>query len=416
MRITRKLSNRLLLAVLLGMTIPNIFVLWNSRGGLALGYGDFTSFYTAGTLLRRGLGAQLYDRDAQWNVQQEFASEVKVRRGPLRYIRLPYEAALFAFFAIWSYPTALVLWTIFKLVLLLAIPFFCMRRQSWGEGFPPWIAGLLSLGTFPVFFDFLQGQDAVLITFIFAIAFWLLAREMDGWAGFVLGLALFKFLLVLPFVVILWVAGKGRTAFGFVVAAVGAFAVSVAIVGWTALRQYPAYLLNLNRTPGVGVITAEYQVNFRGLLTLLVGRSTYPGSIHWILLPIALAAIVYAGRAWRRAAEGMLAEGFALALLTSILTSYYSHVYDLTLLAVPFFALRGGYGRRSRDDLLTRVCEITGTLLLLLTPLYWFLVLHTGAVFFMAIPLIAVSVALLRRLNFAAADPARAPSFEGLQK
>ena len=58
------------------------------------------------------------------------------------------------------------------------------------------------------------------------------------------------------------------------------------MVGWKSFLQYPAYLLALNRGKGAGMIWAEQQINLRGLLTLFVGRSPYPGHIHWLLAPV----------------------------------------------------------------------------------------------------------------------------------
>jgi len=399
MQISKERVNRVLAVFLISMTITSVYVLWRSRSGAALGYGDYASFYTAGTLVRRGEETQLYDRDAQWRVQQEFASEVKIRRGPLRYIRPAYEAALFWCFAAWPYPTSLLLWTAFKFLLLIAIPFICVVDVSGENRIPPWAAGILSLGTFPVFLDFFQGQDTVLLTFLFAIAYRLLTKEMDGWAGLAFGLGLFKFHIVVPLVLMLWIAGRRRIAFGFAPTAVAVVAMSAVIVGWRGFLQYPEYLLRLNQTQGVGVVVPEVQVNLRGLLTLFVGRSPYPGRIHWILLPIALAAIICAGRAWRRAGKARLAEGFGLALTCTILTTYYAYAYDLSLLSVPLLAMWSRRAERPLGDPWARTSEVVGTALLLCTPLHWFVFMRLHEECLMAIPLLVVGIGLALRLR-----------------
>ena len=403
----RRKVNRVLVVFLIGMTITSIYVLWKSRAAAALGQGDYSAFYTAGVLFRRGQAAELYDQEAQWKLQQEFASGMKLRHGPLRYIRPAYEAALFACFAGWPYPTSLLLWTAFKFLLLIVIPPICVAGVTGENRIPPWAAGILCLGTFPVFLDFLEGQDTVLLTLLFAVAYRLLEKNRDGWAGFVLGLGLFKFLLVAPFVIILWISGRRRIALGFVPAAIAALTISAAIVGWRGFWQYPAYLLRLNQTPNVSVMAPEFQVNFRGLLTLFVGKSPYPGSLHWILFPIALAAIVYAGQAWRRAGKAALAEGFGLALTCTILTSYYAYAYDLSLLTVPLLAMwsrpaEHSLGGPSLGGPWERWLETVGTALLLCGPLHW-LASVLRAEFLMALPLIAVGVGLALRLHRAAA-------------
>jgi len=234
---------------------------------------------------------------------------------------------------------------------------------------------------------------------LFAIAYWQLATYKDAAAGFSLGLALFKFQLVIPFVVMLWIAGRKKVLPGFALSAFAVLVTSTVVVGWRGLFQYPGYLLALNRAAGAGVVTPEYQINLRGLLTFFVGRGPYPGRIHWVLAPIALAAIVYAGVSWRKAGDRMLAEGFGLAMIVAIITSYYAYEYDLLSLIVPLLALRARPADTPRVDRLTRYLEAAGLLLLLLTPLYWFLRMQLKSECLMTLPLLALGVALARRLN-----------------
>lgn len=362
------------------------------------GYFDFANFYTAGVLVHRGLGTELYNSAAEWKVQQEFSSEVKERRGPMRYLRPPFEALFFSLFAVWPYPTALLLWTALKIAILLAIPFVVVRDRPWKEVFPLWATGILVLGTFPACMELLLGQDAILLAFLYAICFWQLDRGRDVAAGFVLALALFKFQFALPLVIILWIAGRTKVLAGFAVSASILTGLSAAVVGWRGLLNYPGYLLTFNRTTGVG-IAPNLQMTLRGLLTLLVGRAPYPGRIHWLLVPVAVAAIVYAGLLWRTAGKPFLAEGFGLATVVAIVTSYYAYSYDLLLLLVPLLALRTRPGGLPDADAVTRYLETGGVLLLLLTPLYWLVKAAFQAECLMTLPLIAVGIALARRLG-----------------
>jgi hypothetical protein len=399
------------------MAVNNGVMLWNTRAQIRQGYGDFASFYTAGTLVRRGLGPELYNPAAQWKVQQEFAS-VEIRQGPLPYIRPPFEALLFSVFARWPYVTALFLWTALKLALLVAIPFVVVeggswrggsslggsvRGGSWKQTIPLWAVGFLTLGTFPEFMDVLLGQDAALLAFLFAISFWQLATDRDVGAGLTLGLALFKFQLVIPFVMALWIAGRKRVIPGFATSAIAVLGISAGIVGWRGLLRYPRDLLALNQATGVGVITPQNQMNLRGLLIFAVGREPYPGGIHWALAPVALAAIVCAGLLWRKAGDRLLAEGFGLALIAAIVTSYYAQEYDLLLLIVPLLATRARAADAAPADRVTRYLEASGLLLLLLTPLYWFTRLQLSAECLMTLPMLAVGFAWARRLRDARA-------------
>ncbi len=396
---TSRLRSWLLATALVWMAITNGSILWNTRVQIRQGYSDFVSFYTAGTLVLRGRGAELYNHKTQWNVQQEFASEVKIRQGPLPYIRPPFEALFFSVFAAWPYLTALFIWTCLKLALLAAIPFVVVRRRSWQEHIPLWAVGLLSLGTFPEFKDLLMGQDAPLLAFLFAISYWQLATDRDVGAGLALGLALFKFHLVIPFVVALWIARRQRVLLGFAVSAFFVLALSVGVVGWRGLLQYPRDLLALNQTNGVGLVTPESQMNLRGLLIFVVGRVSYPGRIHWLLAPVALAAVVYAGLLWRKAGDRLLAVGFGLAMISAIITSYYAYDFDLLSLMVPLVAMRAGAADAPPADRITRYLEAGGLLLLLFMPLYWFTIVQLKSECLMTLPMLALGMAWARKLR-----------------
>src|SRR4029077_20122179 len=213
---------------------------------------------------------------------------------------------------------------------------------------------------------------------------------------------------------ILWISGRKRVLPGIAVSGAAVIAVSAVMVGWKSFLQYPAYLLALNRGKGAGMIWAEQQINLRGLLTLFVGRSPYPGHIHWLLAPVGGAAIVYAGLTWRRVGDRLLAEGFGLALIITIVTSYYAYDYDLLSLAVP---LLGMWSLPAADvpqvDNVTRYCEAAGLLFLLLTPVYWLAKAELHAEYLMTLPLLALGVAWARRLCHADWVTLRTPLPDG---
>jgi hypothetical protein len=103
-----------------------------------------------------------------------------------------------------------------------------------------------------------------------------------------------------------------------------------------------------------------------------------------------------------------LAEGFGLATIVAIVTSYYANDYDLLLLIVPLLAMSARLDDAPKldapnPDWVTRYLEATGLLLLLLTPVYWFARVKLQAESLMTLPLLAVGVALARRLSYAGA-------------
>jgi len=75
---------RMLLTLFLaGMLLLHLLLAWNAADLIRKGYPDFTIFYSAGKIVRQGLGAKLYDEQTQYRIQQEFAAGVSIRQGPL---------------------------------------------------------------------------------------------------------------------------------------------------------------------------------------------------------------------------------------------------------------------------------------------------------------------------------------------
>src|SRR5262245_40531415 len=305
----------------------NLGVVWQWRDPIARGYGDFSAFYTAGKLLREGKSAQLYDPRAQWEVQQEFASTVDISRGPMPYIRPPYEALLFFPLSYLSYPAALVVWSFLKLLMLAGVSLFVARMVN-GRLFPTPLDGLLLVSLYSVGQDFLQGQDAVLLLLVLAGVLRLLEEQKNLAAGCVLALGLFKFHLVLPLAAILILRRRLSFLAGFISIAFVEGLISIALVGWSGTLDYPGYLLRTSFGSGTGMTTWHNMPNLRAILTGLSG-SRIP---LWLGVLVMGAGVIFVTRLWRESAPEspqLLHASFSLAIATTILTSYYAYTYDL---------------------------------------------------------------------------------------
>ena len=360
-------------AFLLAMAIADGIALWKQHTKILAGYGDFSSFYTAGLLLRHGEGKSLYNLQQQWSEQQKFAPNVSIRQGPLPFMRPPFEALFFLPFACFPYPLALATWSVVKVVLLWLTARVLPRPDPFARIFPSWVEAVLCLGLFPVFLDLVQGQDAILLLFIVAATLNRLRLGKDAAAGAILALGLFKFHLVAPIAIMIWLAGRARILVGFVPGAAALVAISCLISGSSVLFAYPAYVLHLNRVTGVGVIAAQTMPNVRGLLTAWFGHPPYD-PILWLLLPVAVATIIFTAWLWRPLINTNFAGlvlGYCLALLAAILTSYYAYSYDMAMLIVPLCLLSGGFLDHPELPVRARRLIATGLLLLICTPLYW---------------------------------------------
>ena len=391
------LRYRLLAAFLLAAAIAHGIEFWQQRARLQAGYGDFSALYTAGLLIGRGEGKFLYIRSEQWRVQQEFAPNVDIRKGPMPFIRPPFEALAFFPLSYFSYPVALAIWSLTKVVLLWLTAQILPRPRLFSRIYPSWLEVTLCLGFFPVFLDLFEGQDAILLLLIVAAALNRLQSGKDVAAGVILALGLFKFHLVVPIAIMLWLAGRARILLGFLPGAAALVALSCAISGVSVLSTYPAYLLNLNRATGVGVVTAQSMPNLRGLLTAFLGRAPYPGPIHWLLLPVAVVAVVLTAQLWRpRINTGFpgVALGYCLALLVAILTSYYAYTYDMTLLVIPLLLLGGGFLDQPELPPIARRMIVAGLLLVICTPLFWALILHLDRPYLLVIPMFILALGI----------------------
>ena len=189
--------------------------------------GDFKMFYSAVMALRTGHAADLYSREFYVSFQRQLLpslppQDVKVYTHP------PYELLIFWPLSFLSYKAACYCWL--AITLLLAVVCGRMLRSY-----------LAVLALFPLLATLLQQQDSVLALLILIGAWLAFRRDRDEWAGFLLGLALFKFQLVLPLALVLlfW---KPKMLKGFAPSAILVFLLSLVMVGPPGLRSYAGYL------------------------------------------------------------------------------------------------------------------------------------------------------------------------------
>src|SRR6202142_2942806 len=239
----------LITVFLLAMTCCNLAVPFQGRSGLRNGYQDFTIYYMSGLLLRNGQASDLYSLSAQYRTQLTFA-HVPIRQGPLPYNHPPFEALLFVPFTLLAYWPAYLLWTALNLVML-ALSVIILRRQ-----FPqfasvsPLALGLAATAFFPVVIGIFQGQDVILLQFLFVLAVVSLDRGKDAMAGAFLAAGLFLPHLILP-VVVLFAARRWRVLLGFAPVTLSLGGISVAIMGWRGPLDYLRFVLHVERSASI---------------------------------------------------------------------------------------------------------------------------------------------------------------------
>jgi len=381
---------------LAGAVVLNGLILWQVHDSILHGYGDFAAFYTAGKLLQQGRASAMYDRRAQWQVQQEFASAVKIRRGPLPYLRPPFEALLFLPLAHLQYPIACTLWMALNVLIVLAIPFVLRSVIGEPEAVSPALGGLLGLAFFPVVFELLQGQDVVLLLLALSFTFTSLRRGADFRSGIFLGLGLFKFHLILPIVLIFLLRRKNRVVLGFLTTAMVLFLVSALVAGWPTLIAYPRYLWDLNRASGIGVTTVTSMPNVRGLIAAL-GLSESSRWATWFLWAVEICGVIFTAYIWGPGRDDdpiLVSLGFSLSIVTTQLTSYYVYSHDLTLLLIPMLGLGGFFLRDLKGWRWPDKLFVGCLALLLLSPIHSIVVFRFGCFYWMPLVLLLMALSM----------------------
>lgn len=359
---------------LAGIVLIHLAVLWNLRQMIWKGSSDFTIYYSAGTMVRQGLGHQLYNYAAQFQVQRNFSAPVAARLSAVPYNHPPFEAVFFAPLTYFSYPVALILWNLLNLAMLVSLPFLVQLHlphfQSTG-----WMLWLIaSLAFFPIFFALLQGQDSILLLLLYTMGFINLARGNDARAGGWLGLGLFKPQLVVPFFLLMFLYGRRRMLYGFLPVAAALGLVSVIIVGWQAFISYPHYVVLLEAGMARDAIVPADTPNLRGVLYLLLHGRT---DIVVPTLIVSMCLVLFALWVGRKAGgQNMFTWQFALALVTTVIVSYHCLAYDLSVLFLPVVVVASELRRNARPRSWSGIAIMVAVSVLFFSPLQLVLLLR----------------------------------------
>jgi hypothetical protein len=386
-----------LVLALVGMAGMHAWVFFSLRQEVRLGYPDFTAFYAAGKCVQRGQGSQLYNMQAQGRIQQEFASGVKIRNGPLPFTHPPFEAALFVPLVFLSYSAAYWVWNAVSLVALVVVFLLLLRPhlpklRGWSETLPL----LCGLAFFPVFVCLLQGQDSLLLLLLFGLAFVAMKSGREFVSGICLGLALFRFQLVLPVIAVLLLRRRWKTVAGFATTAAALVGISAAVVGWGGLMNYPHQLLQFSHVQAGAAMNPRLMPNLRGIVAGLAGDGNWA---HVLIGVLSAALVVWAASKWNAGGQQTQFDlGFGLTLVVAVIVSYHLMAHDLSVLLLPLL-LAGEWLLRERPRGVARWLTVAGIGILFLSPIYfllWFRYQRFSAMFW-AVALLGAGLSLALR-------------------
>ena len=391
--------DRFLVLFAMGLVILHGIMLWNARHLIRKGYPDFTIFYSAARVVSEGFGASLYDPEVQYRVQREFASGVSIRQGALPYNHPPFETILFIPLSRLPYLVAYLVWDGLSLLLLAGVV-GCLQSALQREWPKLWWGLFACLAFFPVCVALLQGQDIILLVLWFAAAYLSLKRGNDLAAGWWLGLGLFRFQLILPFVLMLALRKRWRALLAFCGVACALGLISAAIVGWHSLWDYPRYVWFVERTMGHGAIVPADMPNLRGFLAAVLTDRIPKGGLDLLIISLSLMLVVFGSFQWKRELSGERFDlAFSLSVVIVVLVSYHAFAYDLCLLLLPM-ALVVNYARNlGAIPFRSQILLLGPILVLFFSPLHMVLWLHYGQLNVLAIPLAAWAWGIARELS-----------------
>ena len=297
------------LIVAIGMSM-----LWVAVGSMVIESSrdhDFLNLFTGASLAREGRFADMHDPDVQFAKQKAllpWLPEV------VPFVRPSYYALVLSPISLFPFENAFWIWTVWHSLVLIACWVWAVRRFGWD-------ALIFSVMYFPGAAGIIHGQDAVMMLVIGIAGYVLADRGRNFWGGFVWGLGLVKFHLLLLLPLVMLVRKERNMLAGF--AASGGAAL-LSFIGLSGISGVRTYLDLLQRddlkelSPGL-----EEMVNVHAITANLLPESTVLSGI----LVAAVVGLVLAG-VWR----APLWRWVAASLTGCILVPPHAYAYDASIL------------------------------------------------------------------------------------
>ena len=346
------------------------------------GAADFSIFYAGANMVRSGWSHQLYNLHSQARFHSAY-----YRSHPLPYNHPAYELLLFLPLVALSFSSAYYTWMCLNVGILFLIAAVLSKGFEITLLSNPGFIFSAALAFLPVCVCLLQGQDSLLLVFIYSATYLAMKKRRDFAAGLLLSLGLFKFTLVLPFVIPFLVQRYWKLLAGFVLGAGSLAVVSLAITGVTGSLEYIALMRLLLERPEIGYITPSLMPNLRGLMTSIASsKSSVEGVVAALsIVVIAFTAVIVVRPAVR---DQRFDLAFALNITSVVLTSYHLYVHDSSLLLLALL-LAASVLLNSRASVQVKLLFWLSISVLFCTPLYD-LGLMRASLGIMALPVVAL--------------------------
>jgi hypothetical protein len=352
-------------------------------------WSDFMGFYAAARLFRQD-ASQLYNPDLQTSYQRNIFGRTEPT---LVYNHAPYEMLILAPLTYLPYPVAFLVWNLLNLAFLAWSLYLLKPYASNLDTASRVLLTLLVL--YPLVSTLREGQDSIPLLLAFCLAFVSLKQDNQFAAGCALAAGLFRFQLVLPFLLVFLVRKRWRVVLGALTVGVGLGLLSLALVGWIGARVYAESLLAVTHQ-GRHYVPTLGMPNIRGFLDTVFANRVGRWYLTGVVAASSLALLGWVIRKWGESDWDPVQRRFdllfSLNLIVTFLVAYHSFMHNLIVLTLPMLLLLD-YCRAGGRGALSRRRPILS--LILLFSMTLFLNLAGGNRFnYLAVPLLLLAFAV----------------------
>jgi alpha-1,2-mannosyltransferase len=286
---------------------------------------DYLQFHAAGTTVRQGDSAELYNFDYQARLELEIIGPELVNFHA--FITPPFFAFLFVPLSYLPYALSFTVWSVFGLVAL----YICLRLLTENASIKPFI---WSLTFFPVFASISFGQNSLLSLLLFTLTYIFWRKRLPFLAGLLSSLLLYKPQLVLG-LGLLWLLEWRRDWKALLGLGIGA----LALLGISVLFMPAANLayLDFSRTSLLSMLSWEqfpvwHDHTWRAFWFLLFpNHLSIAEGMGFIFSLIGVAVFLYIWKKQRHNSSLL----FACAVILTLWVSPHAMIYDWAILVLP---------------------------------------------------------------------------------
>jgi hypothetical protein len=343
---------------------------------------DFRLFYTAGHIVRSGNAPNLYDYDTQLHFQN---ASVTPNAYALTLMEPPFVALAFLPLSFLHYLAAYLAFFAIDLVLL-ALAVIIMRPHLRPlSARSPSAPALLFFSFFPAGIALAQGQISLILLALYCLTFVELERGKPLLAGAIFSLALLKFQIALPVVLLFLLWRRWRFIAGFSAGAAVLGSISLAMIGPSHLAAFVHSLFSTPAALSTASAQVKYAVYPQRMPNLYGFFYMLSAGHHWGVILTAISSLLLLLWAARKPAS------LPLAALVALLVSYHLYIHDLSLLLLPLSLLvsqqlaAGSIAPHDRR----RLAGVSALAILLISPVTIFLISSNW------LPLLAIPIAVL---------------------